>query len=107
MIGGASSDEVANARGKLVSVGLTVGLDPVDEAWRLEHGADDVRHRFIKAATAGSYGGGDTLEEVDFLIIEWAAEEIFSDAGDGGAERFLREAAAFGKEAHKFWNVDF
>ena len=106
-VGGTADDEVAEAGSELVGVGWAVGLDTVEEARRLEHGADDVGHRLIEVAAAGADGGGDALEEVDFIVGERAAEEVFSESGEVGAEGFLGEAAVFGKVAGELGDVHF
>ncbi len=106
-VGRAADDEVAEAGCELVGVGWAVGLDAIEEAWRLEHGADDVGHGLIEVAAAGADGGGDALKEVDFIVGERAAEEVFSESGEVGAEGFLGEAAVFGKMPGEFGDVHF
>ena len=106
-VGRAADDEVAEAGCELVGVGWAVGLDAIEEAWRLEHGADDVGHGLIEVAAAGADGGGDALKEVDFIVGERAAEEVFSESGEVGAEGLLSETAVFGKVANELGDVHF
>ena len=39
----------------------------------------DVGHGFVEVASAGANGGGDALKEIDLVVTERAAEEVFSE----------------------------